>query len=248
MTVAYLLTVYLLSQVIMKNRERCAMLIVSRIHNLILLVWSCIMFFGVVYHLYPHIMNYGLFDAIIVDKDNTVYRSIEIWLYNYYICKYYEMIDTLILTLKKKKIIFLHLFHHMSMPWSAYFAMKEHFTPSIYALIWNNLIHIFMYYYYFISTFKSSKNRIWWKQYLTNMQIIQFIGGLYTALLYCYYCFDFDDKSIFEYDYFFGPTKCTNNSNPWICVFQIVLVSSFLLLFIMFYINAYFKSKSSKQL
>ena len=254
-TFGYLSILYILSEFYMKNRSKYSLLTVTRIHNIILFLWSCFMFFGVLYHLLPHIINKGFFNAIIVDNDNSVYKSIEFWYYSYYICKYYEMIDTIILVLKKKKLIFLHVFHHGIMPWSVYIAMIEHWTPSLYALVWNNLIHIFMYFYYFQASFKDNKenkkgagsgNKPWWRQLLTTGQIIQFAGGIWTASLYWRYCFDFGDKSIFEYDYLFGPTKCTQNSNPWICVFQTILVSFFLLLFIGFYINAYSKKKSKQ--
>lgn len=246
MTLCYLGIVYILSQIYMKNREKYSLIMITRIHNIILFIWSFIMFIGVLIGLLPFIINDGLFESIIVDKDIRVFKSIQFWYYMYYICKYYEMIDTVILVLKKKRIIFLHIFHHAIMPWSTYAAISQRWIPSVYALVWNNLIHIFMYYYYFISTFKTSSS-ISWKSYLTLMQIIQFIGGIFTALLYWYYCFDFGDNSIFEYDYLFGQTKCTGNSDPWICVFQTILISSFLLLFIIFYINAYFK-KTKKQL
>ena len=38
------------------------------------------------------------------------------WCYVFYASKYYELVDTLLLVLRRKRVILLHAFHHASMP------------------------------------------------------------------------------------------------------------------------------------
>jgi len=86
-----------------------------------------------------------------------------------------------------------------------------------------------MYYYYFRT---ASGAKIWWKKYLTTMQIIQFILDLF----FIYFC---------SYTYF------TSTYWPWLpnaghcsgtegaAIFGCALLSSYLLLFIQFYFKTY---------
>ena len=240
----YFLSIVILQHLMSKTSKPFKLLNIVRIHNVILFLWSMFMFFGCLYHLLPFLINYGIYYTVIHDPKLLVFDKIQIWYYLYYLCKYYEMIDTVILILKKKNIIFLHIFHHSIMVFCTYSAIIEHWTPSWYALIFNNFIHILMYYYYFISTFGY---KIWWKKYLTILQIIQFIGGVYTAFIYIYDCFDYDNKSFLEYDYIYGPSKCTMNSNPWVAMFNIIIIISFVVLFSIFYYNSYSKKKKKAQ-
>lgn len=39
----------------------------------------------------------------------------------------------------------------------------------------NGLVHTIMYTYYILSTFKSVKPYLWWKKYVTKIQLIQFV-------------------------------------------------------------------------
>lgn len=47
----------------------------------------------------------------------------------------------------------------------------------------NGLVHTIMYTYYILSTFESVKPYLWWKKYVTKMQLLQFIVlGFHFAL------------------------------------------------------------------
>ncbi|XP_014670172.1 PREDICTED: elongation of very long chain fatty acids protein 2-like [Priapulus caudatus] len=102
----------------------------------------------------------------------------------YYISKVIELADTLFMVLRKKnrQITFLHVYHHSSMFVNWYFVMKiapqgeAWFGASI-----NSLVHVLMYSYYGLSLVPSTRKYLWWKEYLTRIQLIQFFIALFKA-------------------------------------------------------------------
>nr|CAD7402621.1 unnamed protein product [Timema poppensis] len=87
--------------------------------------------------------------------------------WHYYINKSIDLLDTVFFVLRKKnnQITPLHVFHHAGMP-----AVGGHCTLT--ALL-NTFIHSLMYFYYFVAALGPSfKKYLWWKKYLTVMQMI----------------------------------------------------------------------------
>ncbi|KAJ6637426.1 Elongation of very long chain fatty acids protein [Pseudolycoriella hygida] len=108
----------------------------------------------------------------------------------YYLLKIADLLDTVFFVLRKKdnQVSFLHLYHHTGMVVLTWTATK--FLPgghSIFTGFINSIIHIVMYAYYLVTAFSPKyKNNVWWKKYITQMQIIQFfmIGTHWAALLF----------------------------------------------------------------
>lgn len=99
--------------------------------------------------------------------------------YTYFICKLIELLDTVFFVARKKdeQISFLHLYHHSLMPICAWIGAKFFAGghPTLLGVI-NSFIHIFMYMYYMLSACGPHMHKyLWWKKYLTLMQIIQFV-------------------------------------------------------------------------
>ena len=99
-----------------------------------------------------------------------------VWLY--YICKLIELLDTVFFVLRKKQrqISFLHVYHHALMPITAWIGVR--FFPggqvTLLGFI-NSFIHIIMYTYYMLSAMGPEIHKyLWWKKYLTSLQLIQF--------------------------------------------------------------------------
>ena len=69
--------------------------------------------------------------------------------YAYYLSKYVELLDTVILALKGKPLSFLHVFHHASMPIMCWLWIVDRQSMQEIALLTNTLIHVIMYYYYY---------------------------------------------------------------------------------------------------
>lgn len=97
-----------------------------------------------------------------------------------------ELIDTLWICLRKKnrQITFLHVFHHsfvLLMTWT-YIKFAPGGATAMFPIV-NGIVHTIMYAYYILSTFESMKPFLWWKKYVTTIQLVQFIIlGLHFAV------------------------------------------------------------------
>lgn len=99
--------------------------------------------------------------------------------YMYFICKLIELLDTVFFVLRKKdrQISFLHLYHHFMMPICGWIGSKFFAGGHVTLLgLINSFVHIFMYTYYMLTAFGPHMQKyLWWKKYLTTMQIVQFV-------------------------------------------------------------------------
>jgi fatty acid elongase 3 len=86
-------------------------------------------------------------------------------LYVFYLSKFYELIDTMILALKKKTIIFLHWYHHAIVVLSVWSWMEARFAVCMFAMLLNTFVHIWMYWYYFAT---SLGWKVWYKVSVVN--------------------------------------------------------------------------------
>ncbi|XP_076440354.1 very long chain fatty acid elongase 7-like isoform X2 [Babylonia areolata] len=97
----------------------------------------------------------------------------------FYFSKFIELLDTVFFIMRKKfsQVTFLHVFHHGIMPISWWFGVK--LVPggfgTFHSLL-NSFIHLMMYTYYGLSALGPAFSRfLWWKKYMTSMQITQFV-------------------------------------------------------------------------
>ncbi|XP_071104409.1 very long chain fatty acid elongase 7-like [Haliotis cracherodii] len=113
----------------------------------------------------------------------------------FYFSKLIELLDTVFFVLRKKgsQISFLHVYHHSTMPilwWAGvkFVAGGEgYFSASI-----NSFVHVLMYLYYLLSAMGPSMRKyLWWKKYMTSIQLVQFwailIHTSYSIYLNCGY-------------------------------------------------------------
>ncbi|XP_055592550.1 elongation of very long chain fatty acids protein AAEL008004-like isoform X2 [Uranotaenia lowii] len=98
----------------------------------------------------------------------------------YYFSKFTEFFDTFFFVMRKKtsQVSTLHVIHHGVMPMSVWFGVK--FTPgghSTFFGLLNTFVHIVMYSYYLFSALGPQFQKyLWWKKYLTTLQMVQFIA------------------------------------------------------------------------
>ncbi|KAK7930774.1 hypothetical protein WMY93_007169 [Mugilogobius chulae] len=95
----------------------------------------------------------------------------------YYFSKLIEFMDTFFFILRKNnhQITFLHIYHHSTMFNIWWFVMN--WIPcghSFFGATINCFVHIIMYSYYGLSSIPAMRPYLWWKKYLTQMQLIQF--------------------------------------------------------------------------
>lgn len=92
-------------------------------------------------------------------------------------CKIIELLDTVFFILRKnqRQVTFLHLYHHTLMPFCGFIGLK-YFAGGHGTLlgIINSFIHVIMYAYYMLAAFGPHMQKyLWWKKYLTLLQIVR---------------------------------------------------------------------------
>ncbi|XP_039296095.1 elongation of very long chain fatty acids protein AAEL008004 isoform X3 [Nilaparvata lugens] len=103
----------------------------------------------------------------------------------YYFSKFTEFMDTIFFVLRKKNqhVSTLHVIHHGCMPMSVWFGVK--FTPgghSTFFGLLNTFVHIIMYSYYLLAALGPQIQKyLWWKKYLTSLQMVQFVAIMVHA-------------------------------------------------------------------
>ncbi|XP_003746927.2 elongation of very long chain fatty acids protein 5 [Galendromus occidentalis] len=106
------------------------------------------------------------------DSDMIVFAGLV-----YFWVRLFDLLDTVFFVLAKKEshVSFLHVYHHAVVVLTFYLYLRSGWWPSLfYAGVINSIVHIVMYTYYFLSTFPGLRPYLWWKKYLTAMQIMQF--------------------------------------------------------------------------
>ncbi|XP_072381494.1 very long chain fatty acid elongase 7 isoform X1 [Diabrotica undecimpunctata] len=99
-------------------------------------------------------------------------------MYMYFINKLLELLDTVFFVLRKKQnqVTFLHMYHHTVMPMVSWGGLK--YVPGGHGTLIgfiNCFVHIVMYSYYLLAAFGPKIQKyLWWKKYITAMQLGQF--------------------------------------------------------------------------
>ncbi|CAL7952338.1 unnamed protein product [Xylocopa violacea] len=160
----------------MKNRKPYELRNVLIVYNFAQVLLS-------IYLFYEGLMSGWLFDYSYtcqpVDySDNPQALRMARAAHLYFLCKLVELLDTVFFVLRKKnrQISTLHVYHHSLMPFCGWIGVR--FLPNghvtLLGLI-NSFVHVIMYTYYLLSSVGPSMSKyLWWKKYLTSLQLIQF--------------------------------------------------------------------------
>ncbi|KAH6585117.1 hypothetical protein BASA61_007088 [Batrachochytrium salamandrivorans] len=207
----------------MANREPFKLKMVTAYHNMFLCLLSLAMFSAGVVGTYYRARSRGIDEIFCTNDENGMRGLLPFTMYIYFLSKFVELFDTVILVLKKKPIIFLHWYHHsivMLMVWSW---LEYDIAFAMQGMIANALVHVFMYYYYYSS---SLGRKVWYKKYITAGQIVQFSLSFVLSVPYIYY----------------SVVKGCSGWNAF--VFSMIVNASFLMLFVNFYSSTYQPSAS----
>ncbi|OLY84862.1 Elongation of fatty acids protein sre1 [Smittium mucronatum] len=148
------------------------------LHNLFLAVYSGWTFTSSFPILISTIANEGLINGF-CDKNFTSWNSGLFELaYIFYLSKYYEIVDTVIILMKGRRSSTLQTYHHSGAIISMFAGVYSCPAAIFYFVIVNSFIHTIMYSYYALTSLGFSPPG---KQYLTSMQITQFIFGIAYA-------------------------------------------------------------------
>ncbi|PWN91452.1 GNS1/SUR4 membrane protein, partial [Acaromyces ingoldii] len=204
------------------------------VHNILLSSASGLLLAVMLEEIVPIWYHHGFFAAICAQSSWTP-RMEQFYILNY-MFKFWELIDTGFLVLKKKPLAFLHVYHHAATALLCFSQLLGKTPVSWVVITLNLLVHVVMYAYYALTTLRIPCP---WKRAVTTMQILQFIldlGVVYFA----------------SYHYFVSAYKvplpnigaCAAGKEH--AVFSgCAILTSYLFLFIAFYRRTYSKSKGA---
>ncbi|GAA6036923.1 hypothetical protein JCM8097_006356 [Rhodosporidiobolus ruineniae] len=202
------------------------------LHNALLSAGSLLVLLLMLEEILPIVYKHGLFYAI-CNNDAWTPRMETYYIINYFF-KYWELFDTVFLVVKKKPLQFLHVFHHTATAVLCYTQLNGRTSVSWVVITLNLFVHVLMYYYYFMT---AAGYKIWWKKYLTTLQITQFVIDLFTVYFASY--------SYFSATYWpTWPTMGSCAGTEGAAIFGCALLTSYLFLFIAFYKKTYSAQKA----
>eukprot|EP00211_Chloroparvula_japonica_P014739 CAMPEP_0119131058 /NCGR_PEP_ID=MMETSP1310-20130426/9345_1 /TAXON_ID=464262 /ORGANISM="Genus nov. species nov., Strain RCC2339" /LENGTH=224 /DNA_ID=CAMNT_0007121611 /DNA_START=228 /DNA_END=902 /DNA_ORIENTATION=- len=218
---------------------------------MILCVWSLIMLLGMLHGEYERIFLRGLtpFTTLFQPQGTQQSGTLEYWYYIYYISKYYELLDTILATLRGKPLTVLHVFHHTIMVILMWCVLAGEQVIFVIGGSLNCTVHVVMYYYYARRTVDRKWNP-WWKSLLTTGQIIQFLIVMFFLGSWAVYSLylgippmpriNFNDlRATADWN---GPLV----GNLWVHWLSIGIDTAFLTLFSNFFIQTYIKKKDNR--
>jgi len=223
--VLYVLMVFLLPR-LLKGSKPKQLTFVMGLWNLGLSTLSLFIVFGVGIPYFTALFKKGLYETV-CDPHKELYRGASVllyWSYIFALSKYAELLDTLFLILKNpdRPVMFLHWYHHTTVLLFTWFAEYWRFSVGFVFIFVNAVVHTFMYWYYFQL---GRGVKVSWGKALTIGQILQMFLGIAA-------------NGYWMYQWYNG-NEC-GCDNPmvimWACI---VMYGSYLLLFIMFFVQRY---------
>ncbi|XP_017140052.1 elongation of very long chain fatty acids protein F-like [Drosophila miranda] len=154
--------------------------IVQVLYNTVMLIWG--------FHLIFVARPYNLSCMTVLPQDHPMKSTERTLSYVYHLNKVLDLMDTVFFVLRKKQrqITFLHVFHHVFMAVTTHLLIRfyGHGGHVYFICMFNVLVHIVMYgYYYASSQSRNLQESLWWKKYLTLTQLVQFL----LMFLHCAY-------------------------------------------------------------
>ncbi|XP_050557414.1 elongation of very long chain fatty acids protein 7-like [Spodoptera frugiperda] len=215
---SYLLFVLKIGPAFMMKRAPYQLSNVLLLYNAVQVGVSCFLF----HKCFAMLVENGVVPKTCLMETDYSRRSITTAMYCYLLAKVSELLDTIFFILRKKnnQVTFLHVYHHAVMVFVTWTALK--YEPT-FALVFmgmlNSFVHIVMYTYYGLSAYPNLVKYLWWKKYITKLQLLQFVLVLLQ----------------------FGTAFATSSCPPSKIMFASMIFNGllFIYLFGSFYINTY---------
>lgn len=164
-----------------------------------LLAYNCFMVFLNVYFFARSLFTFKFGKLLLefqfpTDYDNFSEDKLEqvSFCHLYLLSKLLDFMDTFFFVLRKKssQLTPLHLYHHASVPFCVWLAVAFAPTAGVNGIfpIFNSLVHVVMYSYYALSAMGPAIQKyLWWKKYITQIQLVQFIIFFFYGGTYFFY-------------------------------------------------------------
>jgi len=158
--------------------------------------------------------------------------------------KYFELVDTVFIVLRKRKLYFLHYIHHITALLYMWDAWCWESPAGIYYATMNYAVHAIMYSYYALAMVGTVPS---WGKYVTVLQILQMVGGtmigvysLYLSIAYPWtgrYSTNLPLRAIELSEFTASGAGCSLNTSN--CFFSILMYVMFLYLFCKFFYDRF---------
>ncbi|XP_052212852.1 elongation of very long chain fatty acids protein 4-like isoform X2 [Dreissena polymorpha] len=179
-TAVYVIFVTKIGPAFMANREPFQLKWPIVIYNFVCIAINFHIFSELLYNSTVKGYSYSCQTVDYSDDENEVRIAKALWWF--YFSKCVEMLDTVFFVLRKKnnQISFLHVYHHATMFPIWWMGIKwVAGGQSFFGAMINSFIHVIMYTYYGIAALGPQFQKyLWWKRYLTIIQLIQFFVGM----------------------------------------------------------------------
>lgn len=104
----------------------------------------------------------------------------------YFFSKFVDLLDTVFFIMRKKfnQVSPLHVIHHSTLPWLSWWGPR--FVGgghAVFGPFLNSGVHTVMYFYYLCAAFGPEVQKyLWWKKYITTIQLVQFVLVFFHAI------------------------------------------------------------------
>ncbi|KAF9434254.1 hypothetical protein BGZ76_008325 [Entomortierella beljakovae] len=164
-----------------ESRSSSALTAFVFIHNMILCLYSGITFVSMMPAMIQNYRTHSL-HAAYCDTDRSLWNNgLGYWGYIFYLSKFYEVIDTIIILMKGRRSSTLQTYHHAGAMITMWSGIRYQTTPIWIFVVFNSFIHTIMYCYYACTSIGLHPPG---KKYLTTLQITQFLVGMTLATSY----------------------------------------------------------------
>ncbi|PWN30010.1 GNS1/SUR4 membrane protein [Jaminaea rosea] len=203
------------------------------LHNVALSLGSALLLACMLEEILPIWYHHGFFAAICAESSWTP-RMETLYIFNY-MFKFWELADTGFLVLKKKPLAFLHVYHHSATALLCFSQLIGRTSVSWVVICLNLFVHVVMYAYYALS---SLKIRCPWKRAVTTLQILQFILDL-AVVYFASYC-----HTVAAYSLPLPVMGSCAAGKEHAVASGCTILSSYLVLFVIFYRKTYNRKPS----
>mmetsp|Transcript_33200 Transcript_33200/g.85998 ORF Transcript_33200/g.85998 Transcript_33200/m.85998 type:complete len:161 (+) Transcript_33200:780-1262(+) len=101
--------------------------------------------------------------------------AVGLWTLLFIYSKYFELLDTVFLVLRRREVPFLHWFHHFTVLMYCWDAYAWELNTGLFFIAMNYTVHAVMYFYYFLAAVSKPPA---WGLFVTIMQTSQMVVGL----------------------------------------------------------------------
>lgn len=153
--------------------------------NLVLSAFSAMGAIRTVPHLLNTIYQHGLYHSMCFDAEASYgHGPVGMWTLLFILSKFPELIDTVFIVARKRPLIFLHWYHHITVLLFCWHSYTTRSSAGLFFVAMNYTVHALMYFYYFLS---ACKIRVSWGMAVTIFQLSQMAVGVAACAGVGYY-------------------------------------------------------------